>query len=313
MNDAVQSATEQARHVTQRAGFWFRPDLEVVRVQGDDRLSWLNGQVTNDLRALEGASSVHTLAVHVRGKVIADLWAVTKSEELLIVIPKSASAALLESFERYIIMEDVELVRWPEAQVLSIVGPEASQLAAAATVAVATGYASDELGIGGYSFLGEAGALATIASSLEAAGAVPIDESGYELVRLRAGVPRFGVDFGERTYPQEAGLKQLVSFQKGCYLGQEVVCTLENRGKLTRQLAWFQGSAAESGIELPAAGTTLTTASNETPGEITSAVYDPDFGGVLALGYIKRVFAAPGTTLTAAGTHLTLQRVVGAE
>lgn len=315
MTEVVQSAAEQAGHVMRRAGFWLRPDLEVVRVQGDDRLSWLNGQITNDLRALESAGSVHALAVQVRGKIIADVWVVAKSEELLVVIPKSASATLLDSFERYIIMEDVELVRWPEARVLTVLGPEASQLSAAAQIAVATGFASDELGIGGQAFIGEPGALGTIASSLEAAGAVRIDESGYELVRLRAGVPRFGVDFGERSYPQEAGLKQLVSFQKGCYLGQEVVCTLENRGKLTRQLALFQGALAESGREndLPAIGTALKTANDETPGEITSAVYDPDSGNVIALGYVKRAHSAPGTTLTAAGTQLTLQRVVGAD
>jgi folate-binding protein YgfZ len=283
----------------------------VVRVQGDDRLSWLNGQVTNDLRALENAGSVHALAVHVRGKIMADLWVVATSDELLIVIPKSAKATLLESFERYIIMEDVTLVPWPGAQVLSVVGPEASQLTAAVSVNAVTGYACDELGLGGYAFVGERAALEPIMASLAAAGAVSIDERGYELVRLRLGVPRFGHDFGERSYPQEAGLKQLVSFAKGCYLGQEVVCTLENRGKLTRRLALFQGAAAADGGGVPPAGTYLKTASDETPGEVTSAVYDPDLAAVLALGYVKRAHAAPGTTLTAAGAHLTLQRVVG--
>jgi folate-binding protein YgfZ len=307
------SASEQARQLTQRAGFWLRPDLTVVRVQGDDRLSWLNGQVTTDLRALENAGSVHALAVHVRGKIMADLWVVAKTDELLIVIPKAASAALLESFERYIIMEDVTLMPAPEVQVLSVVGPEASQLAAAGSAGAATGYVCDELGIGGYAFVGESAALGSIAASLQAAGAVSIDEHGYELARLRLGVPRFGFDFGERSYPQEAGLKQLVSFAKGCYLGQEVVCTLENRGKLTRRLALFQGPAADGGGEVPASGTSLKTASDETPGEVTSAVYDPDLAAVLALGYVKRAHAAPGTTLTAAGAHLTLQRVVGDE
>lgn len=312
MTAVEQSASEQARRATQSAGFWLRPDLAVVRVQGDDRLSWLNGQVTNDVRSLENAGSVHALAVHVRGKIMADLWVVAKNDELLIVIPKSASAALLESFERYIIMEDVTLVPWPEVQVLSVVGPEASQLvAAAASLNAATGYTCDELGLGGYAFVGEPAALEAIAASLEAAGAVSIDERGYELVRLRLGVPRFGLDFGERSYPQEAGLKQLVSFAKGCYLGQEVVCTLENRGKLTRRLALFHGAAAEGGAGVPSAGTSLKTATGETPGEVTSAVYDPDLGAVLALGYVKRAHAAPGTTLTAAGAHLTLQRVVG--
>lgn len=310
MLDVAQSPSEQAREAAQGAGFWYRPDLAVVRVQGDDRLSWLNGQVTNDLRALEGATSVHALAVHVRGKIMSDLWVVRDGEELLIVIPKSSSATLLESFERYIIMEDVTLAAWPEAQVLSLVGPRSAELAAASSGAL--GFARDDLGIGGYTWIGEAEALKAIVSQLAAAGAVAIDERGYELARLRAGVPRFGFDFGDRSYPQEAGLKQLVSFNKGCYLGQEVVCTLENRGKLTRRLAVFEGPAASSSDGVPAPGTALKHG-DDSPGEVTSAVYDPDRAKVLALGYVKRAVAAPGTQLTAAGTQLTLQRIVGDE
>jgi tRNA-modifying protein YgfZ len=310
MATELQAETEQARAIAQRAGFWMREDLAVVRVLGDDRLTWLNGQVTNDLRALETASSVHALAVHVKGRIMADVWVVGRPDELLIVIPKAASTTLLESFERYIIMEDVALDLLPDAHVLSIVGPQAAELAAGADAADTVGFHCDELGIGGYAFVGEASALERIASALVSAGAVPIDEHGYELARLRAGVPRFGTDFGDRSYPQEAGLKNLVSFSKGCYLGQEVVCTLENRGKLSRQLAMFRGPAAASG-EIPAPGTSLKTAGDEVPGEVTSAVYDPEAAAVLALGYVKRAHAAPGTTLTAAGTHLTLQRVVG--
>lgn len=315
MATELESATEQARSIAQRAGFWVREDLAVVRVQGDDRLTWLNGQVTNDLRALESADSVHALAVHVKGRILADVWVVGRPDELLIVIPKTASATLLESFERYIIMEDVTLAPWPEAQVLSILGPESAQLARLpeSSNTDAIGFACDELGIGGYAFAGEPSTIASIAKSLVAAGAVPVTNHGYELARLRAGVPRFGSDFGDRSYPQEAGLKQLVSFAKGCYLGQEVVCTLENRGKLSRHLALFRGTVADGGEvrEVPKPGTSLKTASDESPGEVTSAVYDPETAAVLALGYVKRAHAAPGTTLTAAGTHLTLQRVVG--
>jgi folate-binding protein YgfZ len=309
----LQPATEQARSIAERAGFWMREDLAVVRVAGDDRLTWLNGQVTNDLRALESAGSVRALAVHVKGRIMADVWVVSdarRPDELLLVVPKSASAALLESFDKYIIMEDVTLEPWADAHVLSIVGPRAPQLAAAAGSTDAIGFDCDVLGIGGYAFAGELSALQPIAASLASAGALPIDDHGYELARLRAGVPRFGADFGDRSYPQEAGLKNLVSFSKGCYLGQEVVCTLENRGKLSRHLALFSGPAADGG-EIPAPGTSLKTAGDEVPGQVTSAVYDPEAAVVLALGYVKRAHTAPGTMLTAAGTHLTLQRVVG--
>jgi tRNA-modifying protein YgfZ len=301
MTDVDKAATEQANAVAARAGFWLRPDLGVVRVQGDDRLSWLNGQVTNDLRPLENASSVHALAVHVRGKIMADLWVVKAAEELLVVLPRVAEATLLESFERYIIMEDVTLSPWPTAQVLQLLGPQAQGLPAG-------GFDFDELGVGGHAWLAEPAQLEPVVAALRGAGLPEVDERGYELVRLRTGSPRYGRDFGERSYPQEAGLKSLVSFAKGCYLGQEVVCTLENRGRLTRQLAVFTGAG-----QPPAPSSSLQGTDSETLGEVTSAVFDADAQKVLALGYVKRAHATPGTTLTAAGTQLTLQRLVGAE
>ena len=303
------SASEQAKSLQTHAGFWLRSDLSVVRVSGDDRVAWLNGQVTNDLRQLESAGSVRALAVHVRGKIMAELWVLAHGEELLVVLPKAAEATVLESFDRYIIMEDVTLTPWSEVQVLAVLGPQAPQLSAAVSGGI--GFSYDDLGLGGHAWIGEPAALASIAEALRAAGAVQIDEQGYELARLRAGIPRYGFDFGERSYPQEAGLKQLVSFNKGCYLGQEVVCTLENRGKLTRQLALWRSSPGAEPTALPTPGTSLKTAADETPGEVTSAVWDPDAAAVLALGYVKRAHATPGTSLTAAGTQLTLERIVG--
>ncbi|HKU44238.1 MAG TPA: folate-binding protein YgfZ [Polyangiales bacterium] len=303
MTDGYKATSEQANAIAKRAGFWLRPELRVLRVSGDDRTSWLNGQVTNDLRQLEPGGSVRALAVHVRGKILAEVWVVLAGEELHVVLPASSEAVLLESFERYIIMEDVTLAPWPEARVLSLLGPQAAELAAP----IGGGFHCDELGLGGHAWLGEPAELERVANALRGAGVPEIDEGGFELVRLRAGSPRFGRDFGDRSYPQEAGLKGLVSFNKGCYLGQEVVCTLENRGKLTRQLAVLSGPGAT-----PAPDTALHGTGDAALGEVTSAVWDPDAAQVLALGYVKRAHAAPGTTLTAAGTQLTLQRLVGA-
>ena len=312
--NVVKTPSEQARSLQAGAGFWIRSDLRVVRVQGDDRLTWLNGQVTNDLRPIGGGASVRALAVHVRGKIMAELWVFAHGEELLLVVPAAAESTLLESFERYIIMEDVTLVPWPEARVLAVLGPSAARLSSAIAAGSAVAFDYDDLYLGGRGFLGEPTALQPIADALQAEGAIPIDDRGYELARLRAGVPRFGLDFGERSYPQEAGLKQLVSFQKGCYLGQEVVCTLENRGKLTRQLALWRGAAAgDEAPRPPSPGTSFVNGANETWGEVTSAVWDPEASAVLALGYVKRAHAAPGTSLTAADTQLVLERLIGSE
>jgi hypothetical protein len=136
-----------------------------------------------------------------------------------------------------------------------------------------------------------------------------VSEQGFELARVRSGRPRFGRDFWDQHYPQEAGLKDLaVSFSKGCYLGQEVVCTLENRGKLTRvlvRLALGEGPAPEAGAELHDA------AGGGNPGQLTSVVHDPETGGTLALGYARRAQSAVGTELRAGNARLQVLGLAG--
>jgi tRNA-modifying protein YgfZ len=292
------------------AGFRLRTELCVLRVCGDDRASWLNGQVTTDLRELDPARGIRALSVNVRGKILAELWISATPDSLILLVPRAAEAALLESFERYIIMEDVELAIWREAGVLSLQGPRSAELAAQLPVlAPAVSFSCDELGQGGQVWVDELPQLEKLRAQLRALDMREVGEGGYELARLRAGVPRYGIDFGEKNYPQEAGLKASVSFAKGCYLGQEVVCTLENRGRLTRRLSLLRGS----GDATPAPGTVLTDAHGETLGEITSAVFDPDAAELVALGYVKRAQAQPNLLLTAAGSELVLARVIGEE
>ncbi|MDQ3032522.1 MAG: folate-binding protein YgfZ, partial [Myxococcota bacterium] len=132
-----------------------------------------------------------------------------------------------------------------------------------------------------------------------------VSDEGWELARLRAGRPALFADFGEATYPQEAGLERAaVSFQKGCYLGQEVVCMLENRGQLNRRLV-----SIESDGEL-ARGTTITDAEGKKLGEVTSAMRDPESSRVLALGFVKRTHATEGHELASDAGALRITRVV---
>jgi folate-binding protein YgfZ len=216
--------------------------------------------------------------------------------------------ALLASFERQIIMEDVELVPAPELRVLSVQGARAADALAAADCSSDV-YRADELGSGGFFVIVKDGdldaACRRIATGAQAVGGAAVSEEAFDLARVRAGRPRFGRDFWDQHYPQEAGLKELaVSFNKGCYLGQEVVCTLENRGRLTRQLVrlvLIDGPA-------PVVGSELRDGQGGAPGQITSVVADPAAGGVLALGYAKRAQTAAGTELRAGDARL---RVLG--
>ena len=302
----------------QSAALREHPELRVVRVQGDDRVSWLNGQITNDVRSIAPGSSVHALAVTVRGKILSELWVTAREDELWLLVPERAQAALLESFEHYIIMEDVTLAPWPEARVVSLEGPRSpalhTELAALNELRGVVGFAFAPLGPGGipgYAWVGSDAELAPLRELL--APVVPTaDEASFELARLRLGLPRFGVDYDEHQYPQEAGLKASVSFQKGCYLGQEVVCTLESRGRLSRHLCSLleaSGAEAHGGALQP--GEPLTSAAGDAVGSITSSAWDPELGKRRALGYVKRAYAQPGAALHAGARALTIEKLVG--
>ena len=176
-------------------------DLVLVRVRGEDRIAWLNGQITNDVRSAQPGSAVYALAVTVRGKIMADVWALDRGEELGILLPASARAEVLESFERQIIMEDVELSAEPALRVLSLQGPRARELASELAW---EHHRCDELGSGGLFVLARADdqdAWPRLSARVEQLGGTVVDEGGFELARLRAGRARFGKDFSRAELP----------------------------------------------------------------------------------------------------------------
>jgi folate-binding protein YgfZ len=309
-----QELVQASRTLETTAAYRTWPELSAVRVRGEDRVSWLNGQVTNDVRQIPPGGCVHALSINIRGKIQAELWVADLGESLLLLLPQSSEAALLESLEHYIIMEDVVLERVPEWQVLGLEGPRAPAIADSLEASVrqaAIELKHGPLGVGGVLWVGTQASLEALVAQLSKS-APQVDPRAYELVRLRHSVPRYGVDYDEHHYPQEAGLKALVSFQKGCYLGQEVVCTLESRGKLSRRLCVLLGTQADV---IPAPGTALhlpDAAENAEPaGHVTSAIWDPEQSRSYVLAYVRRTHTHVGSSLVAAGQTLTLASIVG--
>jgi folate-binding protein YgfZ len=303
---SVSDPNEEARWLTETVGVCARTDRAAVRVWGEEARSWLNGQITNDVRETARGDAVYALAVNVKGRILADLTVLDRGDDFVLLPPRDRREALLEHLDKYVVMEDVELEPIDEA-VLTAQGPGAPKVADALD---APRYRTDHLGtserpIGGFDVLvppdrAEA-ALGALTEAAAAAGGGAVSEAGWELARVRLGRPRFGVDFGDAQLPQEAGLKALaLSFDKGCYLGQEVVCMLEDRGQLRRRLVRLEGEA------LPPVGAGIE-AEGKRVGEVTSALEDPADGRVRALGYVKRAFAEPGTTVSTDAGPLTVK------
>ncbi len=271
------------------------PARAALVVRGGDRASWLNGLLTCDVKKLAPGGAAYGLAVTQKGRVLADVVVLVGEGEVTLSVPTSARDALLEHFEKYLIMEDAEIAP-ADLVFFSAHGPRAKELAGVVTPA----WALDVVGTGGVVFAvpraSEGTAAGALAAAAAAQGGAFGDAQGWEAARLSRAIPAFGADFDGTTYPQEASLeRRAVSFDKGCYLGQEVVCMLEMRGHVKRKLVPLEVEGAAQ------AGAPVTDDAGTELGKITSAWVEPGGARARALAMVKLSHATEGAALRVEG------------
>jgi folate-binding protein YgfZ len=280
-------------------------DLATLVVRGRDRVTWLNGLVTCDLiKRVEGEAR-YGLIVARSGRVLTDATLLVDDARVLATVPAALVEAIRAHLDHYLVMEDAEMA--PETDAFEpwmLHGPRAGDVLAAARAAGGVGGLVDRTGLGGAIVLSPAERAGDVHAAIQraagAAGGVVGDEAGWDALRLERAVPRFGPDFDDKTYPQEASLEKVaVSFDKGCYLGQEVVCMLEMRGHVKRKLAPLVLDAATP----PAPGDAVTDEGGAPVGEVTSAARSPTLGKAVALAMVKRAHAEPGSRLLVGGAR----------
>jgi len=280
-------------------------------LSGEDRVRWLNGMVTNNVRDLTPGHGVYSFILNAQGRIQGDLVAYNRGDYLLVTTDRGQAPAIAAIFDRYIIMDDVEVADISDKLVtIGIAGPKAREVSAAAGVDVAqlqAGQVSDmvwcDLGISvarstqphmdGYEIWFSAENADKVWDALQSAGAEPVGSDALELYRTVKGVPRFGVDLRERDLPQETGQQHALNFSKGCYIGQEIVERIRARGNVHRTFIGFelQGEPPQPGAKVRV--------DDKDVGEITSPARVPFLSGerTLALGYLRREVATPGATV----------------
>ncbi len=283
-------------------------ELATLVVTGKDRVSWLNGLVTCDLVKRREGEARYGLVVSRSGRVLADLVLVVELDRAFVVVAGEAVERLRAHLEHYLVMEDVETAPASDGfEPWLLHGPRSADVLVAARAAGAWGGLVDRTGLGGALVLApverQADVRAAIEASVQGAGGAIGDAAGWEALRLERGVPRFGVDFDDKTYPQEASLERTaVSFDKGCYLGQEVVCMLEMRGHVKRKLV----PVVLDGVRLPPRGAAVTDEAGVSIGEVTSAGFSPTLGVPVGLVMVKRAQAVAGARVVVDGAHATV-------
>jgi tRNA-modifying protein YgfZ len=295
-----------------------RPDARLL-IRGADRREYLQGILTNDIAALTPGTGCYAAMLTAQGRMITDMRVLELGDAILLDVPLAIGTAVREHLERFVFSEDVQVEDVTSVRVeMGVYGPRAADVIAAAGVdgglpgalygsarARIAGHdalivTADTIGISGFDIVVDVSAERDVRAALAAAGAVPADAGDTEAVRVESGRPRFGLDMDTDTIPLEAGLEdRAISRSKGCYVGQEVIVRVQDRGhgRVARRLVSlaFDASAA-----VPHRHATIHAGDREI-GRVTSAAWSPSLARPVALGYVHRDFVEPGTRVIVGG------------
>jgi folate-binding protein YgfZ len=279
-----------------------------ISLTGDDRVRWLNGMVTNNIRDLAVGRGAYAFLLNPQGHILGDLYAYNHGDSITVDTDCYQLEKILATFDHYIIMDDVEVTNLSEQltalgigglksrEVLTAAGFDVPDLASLQVQSVmwqgtecslVRGEDSEHLS---YEIWIATGEVRKLWDALLAAGAAPVGSEALELQRIVSGTPRYGVDIRERDLPQETEQARALNFNKGCYVGQEIVERIRSRGAVHRK---FAGFLAEGAAQI-APGMKIVAAEKEV-GEVTSAasLHAADGNKTVALGYIRREVGVP--------------------
>lgn len=304
-------ALEQYSALSYGAGCVDVSDRSQVRLSGADRVKFLHGFCTNDIKRLKSGGGCEAFLTSVQGKVLGHVFVFCGDQDLTLETSPGQAEAILGHLGRYVIREDVQFDNL-QARVAEwfVAGPRSESVLAGLSGAAmpAEILAHQTAEVAGVPVSIRRVPLArtpaflvsfpserqdAVSRQLHEAGVRPAGAQVFDIVRVEAGFPLYGRDITGDCLPQEVNRDaQAISFRKGCYLGQETVARIDSLGHVNRKLVglvWHGAEILTPGQELNVAGQAV--------GRVTSAVWSPRARAVLALGYLRRGFDSPGARL----------------
>src|SRR5258708_22061141 len=255
-----------------------------ISLTGGDRVRWLNGMTTNNVRDLSVGQGVYAFLLNPQGHILGDVFAYNLGNSIAVDTDSGQVEKILATFDHFIIMDDVEVANLSEQlTALGIAGPKSREVVAAAGFAIpemralqmvpvawrgheCTLVRGEEAERNSYEIWLAPDSVGVLWDALLAAGATPVGSEALEMFRIVSGIPRYGVDIRERDLPQETEQARALNFNKGCYVGQEIVERIRSRGAVHRK---FTGFVASGEVQI-AAGTKIVLGEKEVA-DITTA------------------------------------------
>jgi folate-binding protein YgfZ len=285
-----------------------------ITLAGPDRVRYLNAIVTNNVQALSEGSGTLALLLNPQGHILAELEVYALKEKLLVLTHASVRERTVQTLDKFIIMDDVELEDVTEKLgSIAIEGLKAGAIFSQSTGLAIEGFSEmafadvtidavpchlirhSHFGLPGAEIVAPRAKLQVIWQNLRTAAhaqhGAPIGMKALNALRLEAGIPWFPIDFNDTVIPHEAALEGThISFSKGCYTGQEIVERVRSRGHVNRRRTQLKFSTQDP----PALGTKLR-ANGADIGHVTSSAFSPAAGTAIGMAYVRREHDSPGS------------------
>ena len=283
-----------------------------VRVSGSEATMFLNGLITNDVKNLAQNRWMPAVFPTVQGRLIGAVRVIRGGEPSFLIDTETAShEAVLKTISRFTLAGDFKVADMTsDTALLSVQGQGAGEVLQKVfdqgvydlpqngvvdtrwqDVPVTIIRAS-HTGEDGFDLFVDSSRKAELQQALEAAGAQSIGQDTFEILRVEAGIARFGQDMDESNVVPEINLDDAVSFTKGCYVGQEIIVRIKHRGHPAKRLTRLRFETDQQ-IE---PGAVIRSIENQEIGRVTSAVMSPRLGSI-GLGYVRYEYVAEGTRL----------------
>jgi folate-binding protein YgfZ len=278
------AAVREYQAIKAGAGFSRLDDRRVIRVVGDDRVAFMHGMCTADVKGMSPGQVVPALFVTERAHVIRDFYLWALADALLIEIDRIAWPGMRANLEKFLVADDVEFEELDTMITIDCMGPASADALAAAGLRSSTlpswRFESPDLlanlpqlGYPGFTLLVDDASADDLLTRLAAAGLIPLGPEAREIVRVEQGVALVGVDTSEKTLALEALFERAIAPDKGCYIGQETIERATARGGIKRRLCGLR----IEGRSIPPIGAVISY-NGKTIGTLTSIVDSPAFG-----------------------------------
>jgi folate-binding protein YgfZ len=280
------------RSETGRAFFLDLSACAKLRVTGADRFRFLNGQITNDLRKASETVAMEACVLNAKGKLNGHIFIAALGESLLIDAAPELRETLRARLERYVIADDVQIEDVTDEFSLFHVFTEKPPASGFGRIVSARRLAGT-----GWDIWSDSARHDAVRHEL-ASAYLFIDSAAADVMRIEQGLPRWGRELTDEIIAIEANLEQrTVDYQKGCYIGQEVISRIKMSGQTNKRLCGLislNSTPLKPGMKLVAPS-----ASGKEAGWITSTTHSQRLDKQIALGYVRRGFNDPGATLNA--------------